>query len=562
MKKLLALVLALVMVFALAACGGTNNENEGNNQEENEGNKVNTSELDNNGPTESATFDQPTKITVGLANSYSTLDPFVGSGLYTNFVAYEVYQRLGARDNYEQNTITPILMKDYEYVGESDGLYTYHITIHEGIYDSEGNDITAEDVAFCFNYVKENARTQHRYIDHAEATSETELDLVITSNELGTFGAVIENVGIVSQAALEASSDAMATQDQVGSGPYVITDFVAGSYITLEKNENYWAADRDDLSESPMLDQTWDVIEFDFLTEPNQMQSALETGTIQLGLWLDATINAGCKTISGYKVMDLESPQMCVILYNQYEGPCTDENFRKAVSYAINEGLAVDNILYGVGEPAEYFGIFGSIGTNEEWADQYDNYAYDLDKAKEYLEASSYSGEDVIIAIRSNTLFRNCGQLIQSNLEAIGITCHIDEYDAATISGKQVATTGDHGYDITFYYMSRQGSYLIQTASTWLSNVKFADGHSLCGIADDELQSLIDACYSEDWTQDDYDALEAYIQEHCLIYQWYNNYFSLACVDNMTITGYNRSGVNGDIIVGSLAVPSDWEYFA
>lgn len=567
MKKLIALLLAMMMVFSLVACGGSSDE--GTTDEKQEDTKIEVDVLEDKKDEpegeqkDEVTFDKPTKITVGLANSFSTLDPFIGTGLYYNYVTNEVYQRLGFRNSFDENTLEGMLMKEWSYEGgnNEDG-HKWHIVLHEGIYDSEGNTVNANDVKFCLDQAVTDARSRYRYIHHVEVINDNELYLYLNNNDLGTFDQVCENFGIVSEKAWKASPDGMATQGQVATGPYVIKEFIAGSRIVLEKNDNYWAAGREDLNWSALFDQTFDVIQFDFVTEPNQMQSALETGTIQAGMWVDATINAGCKEIDGYKVLDLESPQLCVMVFNCYDGPCANEDFRKAVAYGVNEEIIIENVLYGVGEPAEYLGMSSCIGTNEAWAEQYDNYAYDMDKAMEYLEKSGYNGEVVEIGIRANTLFRNCSQMLQAQLAAMGINSNITEYDGAVVDTSTTATNPDTQCDITWKFLSRGGSYLIQTAQSWLSNKNYADGHTFGGIKSDELQAVVDRCLSEDWTQEDYDELQRLVQEHCYLWQWYRNYFSVAVEDNIELTSYNRSAANGEINWGSVEVPADWTHFA
>ena len=553
MKKLAALLLAVVMVFCLVACGDANNGGNVQNTDNQGTSTPNTDVSANPGQT----TDGKTKITVGLANSFTTVDPFQGAGLYKNYVLNQVYLRLCQRDNFSTQKVTNIVMKDYEKVDD----FTYNITIYEGIYDQAGNSITASDVAFCFNFCKENARSSASYIDHAEATGDYTLTLVLTDSGLGVFEMVCENIAVVSQAAYEASPDGMATQGIVGTGPYKIVEFIAGSRVVMEKVEDFWA-NNVDVEDSPIFAQNADVIQFDFLTEPVQMQAALETDSVQLGLWINEAIYEDVSAIDGLTVESLPSTQMCCVVFNQSaDSPCQDINLRKAIATCINNELVIDNVLYGVGETAKYFGKAGTLGNNEDWANEYDNYPYDVDKAKEYLAASSYNGEDLAIIIMGNSTFRTASQVLQANMQAIGINCHIDEYDMSTWNKYLVASTG-HYYDVSLQNYSTQGPYLIQTISTWVDGSRYTDGCTVNGINSEELQAAVDACKSNDWTQADYDAIEKYVQENCSVYQWYENKFTYACNDSLVITDADRGGVNGELIIGAIELPADWGYFA
>ena len=558
MKKFLALVLALVMVFCLVACGNSTADPSKTQAPDT------TKAPENNQGSNTPSTDTPntpagkTKITVGLSNSFNTVTPFQNLGLYLNYVLMPVYLRLGQRDNFSEQEMVNILMKDYKRTEDK----TYEVTILEGIYDHEGNPITAADVAFCYNYLIDTKYgVGSSQLTSVEATGDYTLKFVLKNDALGDFITVCEGCGIVSQKAFEASSDGMATQGVVGTGPYKLVEFISGSRIVLEKDEDFWA-NKVDHEESPVFAQNVDVIEYNFLTEPVQMQAALETDTIQFGLWVNEAIVEDVKEIKGLTVESLPSPQICAVLFNQTDNsPCKDENLRKAIATCINSEMLVENVLYGVGETAKYFGKEGTIGNNPDWANQYDNYPFDVDKAKEYLAASSYNGEDLAIIIMGNTTFRTASQVVQANMQAIGIKCHIDEYDMSTWNKYIVANSGYY-YDITLQNYSIGGPYLIQTLAKWLDGRRYDDGCNTMGMNDPELQAIIDKLNSEDWTQEDYDALQAYIQDTCCIYAHYNNKFTYACNDRLGVTDDDRGAVNGEIFFGAIDYPDDWDYLA
>ena len=236
----------------------------------------------------------------------------------------------------------------------------------------------------------------------------------------------------------------------------------------MAENENYWGDEAKDLEDLPVFRHNIDVIELDFLTEATQMSVALQTGEIQMGLWLNEAIVEECKEYPGVVVETLPNMQMCEILYNVTDdSPCKDVNLRKAIAYATNNQMLIDNALHGIGAVSPAFGKPGLTGYNEAWETDYEYYPYDLEKAKEYLEKSDYNGEELMIMIQSNALYRAEATVLQENLKAIGINSRIDEYDMSTRNKYVVAGNGYH-YDIALYNLSAQGSYLIQTWVGWL----------------------------------------------------------------------------------------------
>ena len=326
----------------------------------------------------------------------------------------------------------------------------------------------------------------------------------------------------------------------------------------MAENENYWGDEAKDLEDLPVFRHNIDVIELDFLTEATQMSVALQTGEIQMGLWLNEAIVEECKEYPGVVVETLPNMQMCEILYNVTDdSPCKDVNLRKAIAYATNNQMLIDNALHGIGAVSPAFGKPGLTGYNEAWETDYEYYPYDLEKAKEYLEKSDYNGEELMIMIQSNALYRAEATVLQENLKAIGINSRIDEYDMSTRNKYVVAGNGYH-YDIALYNLSAQGSYLIQTWVGWLDENRYGNGTNMFGSSDSKLQELVDACGASDWSQEDYDALYEYLYDNCLIYQWYDSY---ACEEGITIPNEARSAMNGEFLIGALELPEDWAHF-
>lgn len=546
LKRAAAGILAGAMVFGLTACGGSSAPAE-NTAAQSEGTTEQGS-AQNNG--------QKTMIKIGLANTVPSLQPFKGTGLYYGFVDGQVYQRLGQRTDFATQTFRPVLMTEYH---TDDGV-NYDITIRDDIYDSAGVHLTAADVAWCFNHVKENGLNGNSYIDHAEATGDYTFVLTLANDDLWSFEAALEAVCIVTKESFEASEDGMATKP-VGTGPYVVKEFITGSKVVLEENENYWADKAEGLEDLPIYRHNVDCIELDFLTEATQMSVALQTGEIQMGLWLNEAIVDECREYPEYTVETLDNRQMCELLFNVTDqSPCSDVNLRKAIAYAVNNQLMIDNALHGIGTVSPALGKTGLAGYNEKWETEYEYYPYDAEKAKELVAASGYNGEELSIMIQSNALYRSEATVLQENLKAVGINARIDEYDMSTRNKYVVAGSGYH-YDIALYNLSAGGSYLIQTLESWLNEDRYGNGMNMFGSSDPKLQELTLACGEEDWTQDDYDELYKYVYDNCYLYQWYDSKFSYAAEQGIVIPDEARSALNGEFLIGALELPENWSHF-
>lgn len=548
MKKILAAALAASMTLALCTGCGSSGTADTQTAAQTAAETVSTGGESAEGGN--------TKITVGLTNTVQTLQPFNGANPYYNIILGQVYQKLGQRTSFSDGSFQKVLMKDYEQV---DAL-TYNITLYEDIYDSNGVNLTAEDVAWCLAENKAQGVGGSSFFESAEVTGDYTLTVTLINDSLGAFETMCENDVIVTRESYDNSGDGMATKP-VGTGPYVVNEFVTGSKVVLGEVESFWM---EESAEAEMMDcyaHNIDVIEFNFLTETTQMALAVENDSVQMALWLNESIVEDCQMADGVVTESLDSPQICEILFNQTDkSPCSDVNLRKAIAYCADNQAVVDNVLYGVGSVPAALGKAGQNGYNEAWETEYEYYPYNVEKAKEYLDASNYNGETLKIMIMSSASFEAAAQVLQANMQAIGINCEIDEYDDVTW-GKYLPASNGYTYDVTLHNMSLKGAYLMQTLATYLDQNQYQDGCNMAGASDPVLQEIIDRCMSSDWTQEDYDEFYQYAFDNCLIYQWYANAYTIAHKEGITIPDSARLALKGELLIGACELPADWSYF-
>ncbi len=119
----------------------------------------------------------------------------------------------------------------------------------------------------------------------------------------------------------------------VSNGPFKVGEYVVGSHIMFEKNENYWDADNVNIQK----------IKGVFLTDPNTAMQAAQAG--------DIDVNDQVPTEEIQKLM-AEEPYLHVqpwsgvwfLSYNTDRAPMNDVNVRKAISMAIDRKAIVENV--------------------------------------------------------------------------------------------------------------------------------------------------------------------------------------------------------------------------
>lgn len=265
MKKILALVLALCMVFALCACGSQQ------------------APAATEAPAEAPAADAPaaeapaadgkTSINVCIASEPDTIDPALNSAVDGATLTSHLFMGLAqwAQDDAGNLIIAPAAAEELvEGVVNEDGTVTYTYTLRDGMKWSDGQDVTAGDFAFAWqraaspelaadygymfevvdgyadvwetdadgNYVNPDAQLNVKALD--DKTLEVTLSNAVAYwNELlafPTYFPVREDV---------VANEAWATDPStyVSNGAYTMTGWTHNSVITLEKNEHFVDAD-------------------------------------------------------------------------------------------------------------------------------------------------------------------------------------------------------------------------------------------------------------------------------------------------------------------------------
>ena len=159
MKKLIALLLALVMVFSLAACGAGSAEQKAPESQPVVGEKEDSAqkELENKENIDN------TVVRESVAIAYQSVTSLAPWGTNNNVPGnYEAYEMLYECD---ANGLYPVLA-DGSYAGNympgadhEAGTGVYTIKIHDGIYYHKGRHVTASDVAYSYMYQYQNETT-------------------------------------------------------------------------------------------------------------------------------------------------------------------------------------------------------------------------------------------------------------------------------------------------------------------------------------------------------------------------------------------------------------------
>ena len=546
MKKIVALLLVLAMAFGLVACGGSQTpENAGAVSD------VKTGDSASAGNTGSG---KPTMITIGCKNTITSLAPFVSPNPFLNLILGDVYMHLAERVEVGDSEMTGCLAKSWTQVDSK----TYDFELYDYITDSDGKPFTSGDVKFSFEQAVLGGTAAANYVESVEVKDDTHFTLRLTTDSVGTLEQVCENIFMVTQASYEASADGMATKP-VSTGPYVVADYVAGSYVVLKKSENFWqTAELTPASYQANID----VIRFDILTENTQMQGALQGDTVQAAFQVNSSLVPIFQADSRYETSANPGGTFRYLAFNQTKDSPFHDNLalREAVCYAIDaEGInaACSN---GLDTVPTNVGTSIYTGYNENWNTDLNNYyAYNKEKAEALLAEAGYAPGELTLRLGVNSLssVQSYFEMIATQLSDIGINTEITIYESTAYGEKQLSVTSNE-WDIILGY-SINSIYQINQWAAQLDNDVYAHGMTQGGVDDPELQALVDECQSPDWTQDELDELYQYLMDNCLTYHFLDNknyHVASTGIDELFFVGSSLTWR-----VGSFKLGSDWNYF-
>ncbi|MBK1794088.1 ABC transporter substrate-binding protein [Devosia sp. WQ 349] len=174
-------------------------------------------------------------LVVGLDVDAGTLDPRQSRDSSANRVADLIYSGLVH--------ITPGLeaVPDLAAGWESPDPQTVIFTLRPDLKFSDGSPLTAEDVVYTFTTLLDadfNAPQRALYapISAIEAVDATTVKFSLSAPYAPLLSYL--DIGIVSKALAESGHDL--ALNPVGAGPMKLSNWVRGSEIILEKNENFW----------------------------------------------------------------------------------------------------------------------------------------------------------------------------------------------------------------------------------------------------------------------------------------------------------------------------------
>jgi peptide/nickel transport system substrate-binding protein len=338
----------------------------------------------------------------------------------------------------ETSDIIPLLAENWEYIPEEE-VHIFNLVKNAKWHD--GEPVTANDVAFTIEYMKE-----HPYgwvvldsVDRAEAVDEHTVKIYMN----GPYAPFMEDIGgtmpILPEHIWKDVEDPMDYVESgafIGCGPFKYVDFSKehGTYHYEAFNEYHLG--------KPNIDRL-------IYVKAGDPQMALQHGEVDFAPikpeMADTLTEEGFVVIAGPHYWNKN------LMINHNKEPLDNIMFRQALAYAIDQDEFVDKSLRGYGKTASY----GLISSESQWANpDVLGYPYDPDKAKEMISSLGYELKDGIFYRGNEPLAFEVlvsmigtggqskpdrdGEILKNQLEKVGIQVDLISLETKIVDQKVI----------------------------------------------------------------------------------------------------------------------------
>jgi peptide/nickel transport system substrate-binding protein len=392
-----------------------------------------------------------------------------------------------------------------EWTGSPDGL-TWTFKLRDGVVFSDGAPFSAADVVFTFEVLYDkgvnSSIAPNFFVDGKPLVARALDDHTVTITFPAPYGpglTLLDALPILPRHALEPAFKAgkfreawgVATppKEIVGTGPFVIAEYVPGQKVTLARNPKFWRKnDRGDAL--PYVDELQLLI----VPEQNAETLRLESGDIDLA-------NDFVRPEDYGALHDLEKKGVISLVdagveispsalwFNLVPGTAAarerpwlqKEELRRAISYAVDRQALIKIVFLGAGVP-----VYGPItpGHGDWYLPDLPKTETDLTKARQLLasigltdrngdgmleDASGKPAKFTLLTQKGNTVRERTSAVLSDQLKKAGLQVDVVAEDQGTL----IEHFGKAEYDAMFFGVDSGLTDPSFNQEMWLSSGQF-----------------------------------------------------------------------------------------
>jgi peptide/nickel transport system substrate-binding protein len=368
-------------------------------------------------------------VVVAANMDSGSMNPWLSTTITDKNVVTHIYDTLLMRD--ENMQVQPHVARSFRPIDDT----TWEFELRDDVVFTNGERLTAHSVAFTLDHFRDpslNAPSIAQFgpIERIDVIDDYRLQIV-TSQPFPALPTILTEFWIIPEGHTSAVGGQGLSNDPVGSGPYVLLDWVRDERIVLEANPNHWNGVPD-----------VQYVEFRVVPDQNTRIAQAQTGEADIVAQVPVEALPLLERSGRVRIVEAAGPRAYfVVLSTRHDTPLRDVRVRQALNYAVNVDEILATIFDGRGNPLstiltpEQFGYDSSI----------DPYGYDPERARQLLSEAGFP-DGFSIAMEGPTSRYpkdvEVSQAIAAQFAAVGVQVDLKIVEWGTYIGQFRAELG------------------------------------------------------------------------------------------------------------------------
>ncbi len=323
---------------------------------------------------------------------------------------------------------------------------TWTVTLRDDVTWHDGEEFTAEDVAFTYDYYKEGPSNRYSHhasevpiIESAEALDASTVEFTCNQPCPTLDLITLADLPILPEHIWENVDDPQTyTNLPVGTGPYRLAEYVEDQSYRFEANEDYFLG-------PPAVRE----IDMPIVPDPSSMFLALQSGQVDtVTRNVPPELEESLGETENVELVEGDRFSSLFYIFNAERPPLDQQELRTALDLTIDRQALVDTVLLGSGR----VGSPSFMHPDSVWYEPQDA-SFDPEQANTILDDAGISDSDgdgiresngepvslsVIVSANDPQQLRTA-ELVTQQLQEIRVELEVESLDPGTLSQRQNA---------------------------------------------------------------------------------------------------------------------------
>lgn len=385
-------------------------------------------------------------------------------------LTYETLVRIGPDFEFEPGLATK---------WETPDPTTYVFTLRDGVKFSNGRAMTADDVVGSLERLLASQGVWAIQLDSVksvEATGDNEVTVTLKRPHTAFLATLANTPAAILPMKENDSGSVDPAKEMVGTGPFVVENHRQDVSWSFKRNENYWDADN----------LTIDNLDIEIVGQESTRLAAIRDGSADFAFFNNVDSLDLLAGTANARAVNQQNTDYYTLFVNsqQKSSPLADPDVRFALNTALDRQELADVALAGNALPT---GVSPVTLPDACTAEELPSETASDDDAEKVLADAGVDDLNLMI-YSSEPALGQLAQVIQQQLETVGVTVTIDKVDDGTYDSRAFAEQ-PADFDLALYWFAGYGDAAM--VSKWW-NPEVVPAHAGFMGADPKLNALIE----------------------------------------------------------------------